>query len=826
MLKNYLISAYRNIIRSKTDSLLNISGLVVGLSAALLITLFIKFEQSYDTFWSDADRVFRIQTRWVLEGRDDIDIVHSSGPLKAVLESYFSNEIEAASRLNQRKPVVNNGTESFKDTVTFADPGILDVFDFNVLSGDARKALADNASIILTEALARKYFGENDPIDKVLTLDNRYLKRDYKVVAVIQDLPENTHLNLQALIRIDENDYIDNSGSWMFSSWNAANNHTYFKLRQGVDIERVNDRIAAFTDAVVPDDDGQASRYTKYSTFAVPDIHLHSRSAGDMKPGGDINVVLAFAVIALLIIAVAAINYVNLSTARAGQRAREIAVRKVVGAKKSQLFAQHLGESLLTVGFATVMAVIVVEAVLPLFSQAMGLDLAVDLTDPMILGGLLSTLIVVGGLSGIYPAVILSSYRPASTLRANKSSDSGGMAGARNMLVVFQTVVTVSLMVATAVVYAQLTFFQSLDRGFEPNNLLVLEEMSRSAVIDRRDALADELIKRPGIASVALNYEAPTRFHENNVRVRLPGESEEISYPLGSTRVDYGFLEVLNIPLLAGRFYEPKYALDKFPDTENAKDGDVLQGNVVVNHRAVEVMGLGSPADAIGRVLLSRTRVGEDGLATFSQTVVGVIGNANMHSAKILIRPEVYQLDSSYNYLLIRYSGNALDALSQVKDVWVSMMGGEPFEYFFVEDALAEEFRSEVSQANIFLGFAILTMFIGCLGLYGLAAFVTERRRKEIGIRKILGARINDILSLLLGRFSYLVLVATVIAWPISYLLMTEWLEQYPFRIDSIWISVFCLLAGLVAFVIVGATVGSLAWGVARANPVDAIRQE
>jgi len=826
MLRNYLVSAYRNIIRSKLDSILNISGLVIGLSAALVIALFIQHEQSYDGFWADSDRLFRLQTRWVLQGRDDIDIVQSAGPLKAVFENYFAEDLDAVARLHVRKPVVNTGIESFSDEVTFADPEILSIFDFDVLAGDAHQSLADNASIILTETLASKYFGDANPLGRVLTLDNRYIKRDYKVLAIIRDLPDNTHLNLQAIIRIDENDYVDSDGSWMFSSWNAASNHLYFKLREGAGIETINRQITAFTDAGVPDDEGKASRFTKFRTIAVPDIHLRSSGAGNFKPGGDIQVVLAFAFIAMLIVAVATINYVNLSTARAGQRAREIAMRKVVGAKRHHLIMQHLGESLLIVGVATVMAVIVVEGVLPFFNQAMNLELAIDLADSTTMLGILATLLVVGGLSGIYPALILSSYRPASTLRANQAGDSGGMVGARNFLVVVQTAVTVSLIVATVVVYAQLSFFRSLDRGFEPDSLLVVSGMSRTQVTDQRATFKDEVVKLHDVAGATLSYEAPTKYYENNINVRIPSESEESSYPLGTTYVDYEYLDVLKIPLVEGRFYQRDRALDESPSTDGMSGGEVVQGNIVVNKLAVNTMGLGSAKDAIGREILTNISVGENGTVLARLTIVGVIGNSNLHSAKVPVRPETYVLSPYYGHMLIRYTGDAVEVVRQVRNVWTSIMGGEPFEYFYADQALAEEFRSEANQANIFFGFAVLTMSIGCLGLYGLAAFVTERRRKEIGIRKILGANIKDILSLLLGQFSRLVLIANAIAWPIAYMLMTEWLQQYPFRIGSLWIAVFCLLAGLIASMVVAATVGSQAWGVARANPIHAIRQE
>lgn len=831
MFKNYLISAYRNLLRCKLDSVLNISGLVIGLSAALLIALFVRHEIHYDDFWKDSDRLFRIQTRWVMEGREDIDIVHSSGLVKAALEQYFPNELEAVGRIQQRSDIVSNGTESFTDTISFADPGILDIFNLDIVAGDAQTALNGNASIILSQSLARKYFGKEDPVGKILALDNRYLKRDYRVDAVMSDLPANSHLDIQALIRIDENDYIGTDGAWMFSSWNSANNHTYFKLKPGIDIDIINSRMDAFTDASLPDRDGRASDITKYTTIAVPDIHLHSKSAGSMKPGGDSEIITAFVVIALLIVVVATINYVNLSTARAGQRAKEVAMRKVMGAQRYQVVGQHMGESFLLVAFAIVLSVFLVSLALPLFNALLNTNLVLDLTEPDVLGGLIATLLIVGGLSGLYPAMVLSAWRPSYCLKANKSSDTRGAVRARNVLVVFQTAVTVALIVATIVVYAQLTFVRSLDRGFEPDHLLVIEDLSRNGVSDKRETFRDVVEKLPGIDSVSLSYESPTQFYENNVRVRLPGETGEHGFPLGITYADDGYIRTLEIPLLAGRYYRSDRTLDWLPDTDGAHHGDVLQGHIVLNEKAVDTLGLGSPEEAIGRQLEIREALDEDaegntGTVTTRLTVIGVIADTNLHSAKIPTRPEIIGMDTAYYHLLVRYTGKAEETLAAIRRTWENMMPGVPFEYFHVDQALAEEFQSETNQANIFLGFTLFTLVIACLGLYGLAAFVTECRTREIGIRKILGASVSDIIKLLFSQFTRLLIAANLVAWPVVYLLMGEWLEQYPFRIGSSWVAASCVIAGLVASIVVALTVGSQAWSVAHTNPIYALRQE
>jgi putative ABC transport system permease protein len=825
MFKNYLVTAYRNLLTFKLDSALNISGLVIGLTAALLIVLFIRHEISYDKFWQDSERLYRIQTRWIMEGRDDINIVNSAGPLKAALQAYFPNEVQTAARLHIHNPVVYVGSESFTDKVTFADPEILDIFNFEIVSGDARAALQGNASIILNEALARKYFGDADPIGKILTLDNRYLRRDYQVLAVMRDLPANTHLDIQAMIKIDENDYIGQNGSWMFSDWNSSNNHTYLKLNEGSTIEMLSRQMDDFTDANLVVSTGKASDSNKFISIAVPDIHLHSEGDGSMKPDGDVEIVYAFTLIAFLIVIVATINYVNLSTARAGQRAREISVRKLMGAKRGQLVLQQLGESTLIVALALLLTVLLVELALPFFNNFLNLELDLDLADPLILAALLSTMFVVGGLSGLYPALILSSCRPSDNLRATASNSTRGAIRARNILVVFQTAVTVGLIVATTVVYAQLTYFRWLDRGFEPGHLLVVEAVSRSAITDKKETLRTVVENLPNVSSAALSFEAPTLFYENNTRVWIPGEDENQSYSLGSTRVDTNYLQALQIPLLAGRFYRSDMALDLAPTRGDLTDGSVLQRNIVINARAVEALNMGTPEQAIGQTIETRYELDES-TAKAHLTIVGVIGNANLHSAKKAVRPEIYQLYPSYHHLLVRYTGAGQEVLASIRGIWSDMVPGEPFEYFYVDQALDEEFQSETNQANIFLSFALLTMVVGCLGLYGLAAFVTEARRKEIGIRKILGASIRDILALLLSQFSKLVIAANLIAWPVAYFLMSDWLAQYPFRIGAGWILVFCVIAGVLASFVVAATVGSQAWTVARANPISAIHHE
>jgi putative ABC transport system permease protein len=823
MIFNYIKIAFRNILRHKLDSFLNIAGLVIGMATALMITLVVRDELSYDRGWADSDRIYRVQTTWVIPGRKNIELVVSSGPLKPALENYFGDQIERVARLNYGRDTVITATEQYREVIGYADPGLLDIFDLEIVAGDARAALADHSSIILSEALAARYFGDEEALGQTLTLAD--MEQDYTVAAIMQDLPRNTHLVIDAIIAIEEN---HPAVGGMFTSWNQANNHIYMKLAEGVRIDEIEARLSEFIDATLtspPEGFEKASDFLILINQPLEGIHLDGQGAGARKAGGDRDVVHAFAIIAVLLVIVAAINFINLSTARAGRRAREVALRKVLGASRWQLLIQHMGEAFMVILCSALVALSIVELMLPFLGSVLDKDLSPDLADPFVGKLIAVTVLLLGAFSGFYPSIILSAFRPAQVLKANQSAETRGTTTVRSVLVVFQSAVTIALVVATSVVFAQVTYFRTADRGFQADNLLVVNGLGTDETRANNETFKAEVLKLPGVSAATLVLEAPTRFFEQNVRLWVPEHDGETSLLVGTTRVDPDYFNTMQIPLLAGRGYDSNRPLDMQPNTEGAVDGDVFYGNIIINAAAVKVLGLGDPSAAIGEVVRLKSDT-DDGAYSIDLTIIGVAGNALIHSVKVLPRPEIYMQRNDYTSLVVRFSNNPAAVRASVKSVWQAIYSNQLFDHYFVEEALAREYQVEKGQMGLFFVFAVLTIVIGCLGLYGLAAFVTERRTREIGIRKVFGASVRNIINQLMWQFSKPVLVANVIAWPVASYFMIDWLSQYPARLDSVWIGAFCINAGLFALIIALATVGTQAWQVARTNPIHALRYE
>jgi putative ABC transport system permease protein len=823
MFKHYIRTAFRNVRKHKLDSFLNIAGLVIGMATALMITLVVRDELSYDSGWANSDRIYRVQTTWVIPGRKNIELVVSSGPLKPALENYFADQIDLVARLNYSRDTFITANEQYREVISYADPGLLDIFDLEMVAGDARAALADHSSIILSETLAAKFFGDEEALGQTLTLAD--MEQEYVVAAIMRDLPRNTHLVIDAIIAIEEN---HPAVGGMFNSWNQANNHIYMKLAAGVQIDEIEARLAEFIDATLtspPEGFEKASDFLILINQPVQGIHLDGQGAGARKAGGDRDVVLAFAIIAVLLVMVAAINFINLSTARAGRRAREVALRKVLGASRRQLVIQHMGEAFMITLCSALVALSIVELVLPFLGSVLNKDLILDLTDPFIGKLIVVTILLVGTLSGFYPSLILSAFRPAQVLKANQSTETRGTTTVRSALVVFQSAVTIALVVATSVVFAQVTYFRTVDRGFLSDNLLVVNGLGTDETRASNETFKAEVLKLPGVSAATLVLEAPTRFFEQNIRLWVPEHNGETSMVMGTTRVDPDYFNTMQISMLAGRGYDPERPLDMQPDTEGAMDGDIFSSNIIINAAAAKALGLGSPSAAIGEMIRVKGDA-EDGSYIVNLTVIGVAGDAQIHSVKIVPRPEIYMQRNDYNSLVVRFANNPAEARAAVQQLWQGIYPDELFDHYFVEEALAEEYQVEKGQMGLFFVFAVLTIIIGCLGLYGLAAFVAERRTREMGVRKVFGASVRNIIKLLMWQFSKPVLAANVIAWPVASYFMVNWLSQYPARLDNIWVGVFCINAGLFALFIALATVGTQAWQVARTNPIHALRYE
>jgi len=824
--------AFRNIINHKLYSFINIAGVAFGLAACVLITLFVRDELSYDQHWKNAESLHRLNLTFVLPGRAPLETVAAQGATKKALKQYFDQEILMTTRFLSQEPIIIQGENSFTEDVMWTDPETAEMFDFDVIAGDIKQTLNDNASLAINETFAKKYFGDNDPIDQILTIKVRSLTRDFRIGAVFKDLPHNTVLNFQVLAMIDEGDWQDSP--WMFESWYSANNTVYFQLKDGASINSINNRLAAFTNANVDKPDGalgptikEASDFIKYSTQAISDIQLNPAGVGEMKLTGDKSTVTLFIVVATLILIIACINFTNLATAKSTQRAREVAMRKVLGAERKQLIAQFLGESILIALLGLFLALVLVELLLPAFNQFLDKELVFLYSDGLIISILLSLVVIVGFVAGIYPAIILSSFRPAAVLKANKSAESSSSVALRNILVVAQFAISIALMIATATVYGQMLYVTSMDLGFNKDKLLVVQELSRQGIDENKQAFKLEVENINGIEKTSIVSERPFASSENSLVVTLPDDPDAGSIIIGSIEIDYDFLDTMQVPLLAGRNISREFANDEFPTIEEIKEGEMAQGNLLINEAAVARLGYESPQQAIGKVIRRGIGVVDEKPVYATFTIVGVVSNMHYQSLKKEIRPELYGIsESNSSHLMIRFQGDPQVIVADIKKVWQKLVPEVPFIYESTDEVAVKEFAQESNIATMLALFSALAVVIACLGLYGLASFTAARRTKEIGIRKVMGASVPDIVKLLVWQFSKPVLLANLIAWPVSVWFLLSWLETFPVRLDGWLLLPLCLIAGIVAMIIAWLTVGGNAAKVARANPIKALRYE
>jgi putative ABC transport system permease protein len=831
MFQNYIKTALRNLLRQKLFSIINVLGLAVGLAACILITLFVRDELSYDEFWSDADRIHRFHTTFNVPGREPFITVVAPGPIKEPFERYFSEEVAYSTRFVEFGPVVGQGNDLTTESIHWVDREVADIFDLNIVRGDYRSTFDGIARLAINQSFAEKYFGDKDPIGQVLTVNNFYNTRDYQVTAVFEDLPHNTAMDFQALTLIDEADFVSQPG--LFESWFSLNASYFFKLKDGIDAELIESRLKLFTDTEIDIPPGalgdgfELSDIVKYSILPLVDVQLTPSGSGEMKPTGDVQIVLIFSAIAGLILLIACINFMNLATAKSTQRAREVALRKVLGAKRKQLVQQFIGESILISILSLLLAIVFLEISLPTFSQFVGKDLAFDYTDGFSFSILLGLIVFIGIVGGLYPAMVLSGFRPAFVLKANKSAEDGSSARLRNILVITQFAISIALIVATIVVYGQMQFAVTMDPGFNKENLLVVRNLGRPSVLEKQDTFKEEIARLPGVSAVALSGNSPSNGDESNTSVEIPGNAELGSILVGYQDVDHDFFETYQMQLLAGRAYSRDYSGDGVPDSSTIQPGDNPTGTVIINQSALGRFGFETPEGAVGKDILLGVRDSTGERVNAALTVIGVVPDVHFQSLKTVIRPEIYLLNfNDYRSLTVRFSGSSASLISAIEGLWNGLGTNVPYRYKFVDEAMAGEFGEEQALVTMLGLFAVLAILIACLGLYGLASFTAERRTKEIGIRKVMGATVLDIVRLLVWQFSKPVLVASLIAWPVAIWAMMNWLETFPYRLET-WILVpLCLFAALLALSIAWATIGGNAAKVARSNPIKALRYE
>jgi putative ABC transport system permease protein len=826
MFRNYFLMAVRNMARHKLYSIINIGGLAVGLACVLFIILFVKDELSWDKWIPNSEKLWRVEVTFHVPGRaDPIVTAQTTLPLAPAMRDQIP-EVQSATRVARESLTLTAGDRQFPETVGAVDPNFLQVIRLPLVSGDPATVFLRPENLVISQSASRKYFGDADPIGKTLTTTRGGCGQDtgcanetvlLKVVGVMRDLPHNTQLDFDFLIpNTSPADRIGDDGrkNWL----NTNNTFGYVTLLPGADPARVLaklkpilDRsidISALTTAKIP-----GSQILEPRLVPFREAHLTTDRFGGMKPSGSWTTLLGMAVIGILILLIACFNFMNLATARATMRAREISLRKCMGARRGQLVVQFLCEALLMALASLVAALALAELLLPYYSGFMGRLLTLHyLADwPLTLAMLVVT-ILAGLLSGIYPALILSGFRPAVTLRNNALGQSGP-GRLRTLLVVLQFAVSIGLGISALVVFQQIAFARNIDLGFTRSDIIFTSTASRLSE-DGVESFIQTLQRGPAILQVARTSFTP--FYGNNsvLPVQRPGDAQFLSPNHISVSQDY--FRLFNIKILAGRALEDGREEDNSYEEPYGNQNKNEGHNAMVNASLARALGY-RPADIIGKVFI---------FGRSHMRVVGVAADTLSEGARSPVLQTAYvHTASNLQNIVIRIApGHTQQAQDYVARVSRSFVPGAALSRTFLSDTYERLYKSDERQGQIFAIFVAVAIFIACLGLFGLAAFTAERRTKEIGVRKVFGARTLDLIFLMLWQFSVPVLIANVIAWPVTWYYLHGWLQGFAYRIPLS--PLYFLSVGLCALFIALATVFVHALRVARKSPIHALRYE
>jgi putative ABC transport system permease protein len=832
MWKNYLTVGLRALAKNRTYAFINIFGLAIGMAACLMILLFVRYEMSYDKWIPRAEDTYQFQS-WYKSSETGEEAQLQMTPYAAgeALKKDFP-QVERAVYAWDNGPVFfQNGQASKTEHYLYATDNFLKVVDLPLVRG-SRDALDTVGNAVVTQEEAVRRFGTDDVVGRTLTLISKGQKWDFKIAGVLKDLPKSSHFRINSIIHLDIKSFMSKEPQAL-DCWGCQNGWVYFRLKPGSDPKAIEAQLPAWEKRNIPDQNSGEAHFNAgddqdWHVVRLADIHLGKAQGGAMSPGNDRTTIVTFAVIALLILGMAVVNFTNLATARASQRAREVALRKVLGANRKQLIVQFIGESILIAVLAMVIALVLVELLIRPFAAFLETDMKLAYFGS---GGILlpviALVLVVGILGGLYPAFFLSRFQPAQVLKANKSSaETPGSGRLRSILVVAQFAVSIGLIICTAIIYGQTVYARTVDPGYKRDHILQVDELSRYQLIGKGEAIADQVRRVPGVDSVGLTTIGVATDNQNNTGVMVPGNPKP--FTIGNYQVDEGFLETMGLTLVAGRWFDRNRPADDMtlPFPPEPADEQALAargGNIVVNELAVKRMGFKSPQEVIGKTFKAALVENEYGLVPV--TIVGVVKDSRFRSVKLPLDPILFEnVNSGHTNLVIRFHGDPAAVRAGVERVWKGITNEVPFNAKFSDDILVELYKAEDARAKTFAAFALLSVIVGCLGLFGLAAFTAERRTKEIGIRKVLGARVRDIVRLLVWQFSKPVIVANLIAWPIAWWVMRGWLNGFDTRI-ALGPTPF-LLAGGLALVIAIVTVAGHAFKVARSNPIHALRYE
>jgi putative ABC transport system permease protein len=813
MLKNYLLVAWRNLRRNRTFSFINITGLAVGLGCFLLISLYVLDELSYDRYYDKAGNIYRINmdARW---GGQELHVAESSDMMGPLLKKDYP-EIQDYTRIYHHSgdtKLIRKGNEFITETrAAYVDSTFFNVFAFPAIEGNTKIALNDNHTVVITRSAAERYFGSaNNAVGKMLTVQEHGQEVPYKVNAVIEDIRDNTHFHFDLLFTMKSLDY----------KWGQIGNinfHTYLSLKPGTKATTFSNKFQEFIKnyelPALKDfqiysmaDLERSGNRINFSLIPVTKIHLYSDRQGgeEFEPSGNIQYVIIFSAVALFILLIACVNFINLTTARSAGRAREVGIRKVLGTERKKLIVQFLTESTLMVVISLLIGIAIAALALPVFNSLSGKTMTfTSFFSPVILPLLIALPIIVGLLAGSYPAFFLSGFKPIEVLkgRLKAGTNSGRL---RSALVVFQFTTSIVLIIATIVVYRQLNYIQTRDLGFNKDQVLIINgtgALGNSAQVFKR-----EVAQMQGVKSGTLSSYLPvSKSARNKYNIfKTPVQSPSNSFNIETWAIDDSYIPTIGIKLLKGRNFSPDFKTDS--------------SAVIINETAAKILGYDDPT---GKNIYT---FNDAGLPT-TYPIVGMVKNFNYETLHNEVQPLMFVLQRSTGLASFKVSPQDLNSLiAQIKNKWTALAPGVPFSYRFLDDSFNEMYQSEQRVGKISMIFSVLAILISCLGIFGLATFIAEQRIKEIGIRKVLGASIQGIVKLLSADFMKLVLIAFVIAAPFAWWIMNKWLQDFVYRINfSWWIFV---AAGVAAMMIALLTVSYQAIRAAMTNPVRSLRTE
>jgi putative ABC transport system permease protein len=793
MIKNYIRSAFRNLWKHRGYSSLNILGLTIGMSACFLIFLYVHFELSYDDFHSKIDRIYQLNCD-IKTPTETMNIPVCSAPMAINAKDEFP-EIEKAVRFDPRSLLLRRGEIKFQeDKAVLADSTFFEVFDFPLLQGDPRTALTEPYSIVLSQSTAKKYFADANPMGQTLLMNDA--GKPVNVTGVMKDMPENTLLKADLFLSKSTSRREDSSED---QRWGNFGMYSYLLLKPNTNPKALEKKFPAFLEKRDGKQMKEIQMFFTLTLQPLKDVYLRSGTRGAQDTGNMANIYI-FSVVGAFILLIACINFVNLTTARSTERAKEVGIRKVVGAERGQLTNQFLGESIVQAIIAFILAVGVTALLIPLFNFLAGKTISTGLFHhPDYILALFGIAVGIGLLAGIYPALVLSAFQPITVLKGRFATGNRGML-LRRGLVVFQFTISIAFIAATLIVYSQLTYMRSQDLGFSNQQMIVVNTQGNA----HKKALNDEIRRIPGVLSTAMSSSVPgggnpTAYSQvENVKGDMQIANLELYF------VDFDYLPQFKMKIIAGRAFSRDFGTD----TTQA---------MILNESAVKLFGYHSPQDAIGRKFDQWGRKGQ---------IIGVVKDFHFRSLQTEIKPLSFRIEPNGCNLIsanVR-TADLKNTIAALESKWKTVIPDRPFSYYFADEFFNRQYMDEDRFGKLFLNFAVLAIFISCLGLLGLASYSTLQRTKEIGVRKVLGASVTGIVNLLSKEFMLLVIIAFFIATPITWFFMASWLKDFYYRISVQW-WIF-VLAGIAAFLIAWLTISYQAIKAAMTNPVKSLRTE